>query len=120
MLQPLTITNLPPEEENTMKNTVFVTLAAALLIPGSAFASATLAQANNCMSCHAPDKKLVGPSYQDIARKYAGQKDVEAKLAAAMKNGSKGVWGELAMPPNANLKEEDAKTLAKWVLSGAK
>ena len=62
----------------------------------------------------------MGPAYQDVAKKYAGQKDAEGKLATAIKAGGKGVWGEVPMPPNPSLKDDEAHTLAKWILAGAK
>lgn len=80
-------------------------------------AAEELARKSACMACHAVDKKLVGPAYQDIAAKYRGQKDAEARLIDRVRKGSKGVWGEMPMPPNAQLKDEDAKTLVQWVLS---
>lgn len=91
-------------------------LAAAL----PAHANLALAQKNACMACHAVDKKLVGPSYADVAKKYAGQADAPAKLAASIKAGGSGKWGPVPMPAQAALSEADAKTLAAWVLGGAK
>ncbi len=85
-----------------------------------AFASKELATASNCMGCHALDKKLVGPSYQEIIKKYGGQKDAAATLATAIRAGSTGKWGAVAMPANAALAPEKAKTLAQWILDGAK
>lgn len=92
----------------------------AILVTAPAFASKELAQKNACLACHAVDKKLVGPSYQDISKKYAGQKDAEAMLAASIKKGGSGKWGPIPMPAQAALSEADAKTLAVWVLAGAK
>jgi cytochrome c len=85
-----------------------------------AFASQELAQKNACLACHAPDKKLVGPSYQDVAKKYAGQKDAEKTLTASIKAGGTGKWGPVPMPPQAALSDADARTLAAWVLNGGK
>ena len=93
-----------------------VALAAACSTP--AFANLALAQKNACMACHAVDKKLVGPSYQDVAKKYAG-KDA-AELAKSIKAGGSGKWGPVPMPAQAALRDADALTLAKWVLAGAK
>ena len=87
-----------------------------LLFSGAAMASAELAKAKNCLTCHTPDKKIVGPSYKDITAKRAGEKGAEAALAAKIKNGSKGEWGQVPMPPN-NVTDAEAATLAKWVLS---
>lgn len=72
------------------------------------------------MACHSVDKKLVGPSYQDVAKKYAGQKDALAVLIKSIKAGSSGKFGPVPMPAQAALSEADAKTLAAWVLAGAK
>ena len=69
------------------------------------------------MACHAVDKKLVGPAYKDVAKKYAGQKDAEATLVSHVLKGSKDVWGPVPMPANANVTEAEAKKLVAWVLS---
>ena len=61
--------------------------------------------------------KTIGPSYADVAKKYAGQKDAEAKLADKVKKGGQGVWGQVPMPPNAAVPDADIKALVKWVLS---
>lgn len=100
--------------------TVAATMLLTLLSSGSALANVQLAQKNTCMACHAVDKKLVGPSYQDVAKKYAGQADAEAKLVESIRKGGTGKWGSLPMPPQAALSEADAKTLAAWILGGAK
>ncbi len=83
----------------------------------AAFANADLAKAKNCMACHAVATKLVGPAYKDVAAKYAGQKDAEAKLVAKVMKGGSGVWGAVPMPANPQVTEAEAKTLVKWVLS---
>lgn len=70
-----------------------------------------------CLSCHQVDKKLVGPAYKDVAAKYKARKDAEAYLASKIKGGSTGVWGPIPMPPNGTVNDEEAKTLAKYVLS---
>jgi cytochrome c len=91
---------------------------AGVLIGGQAQAqdAAALAKAKNCMACHAIDKKLVGPSYKDVAAKYKGDAKAPAMLAAKIKAGGKGTWGEIPMPPN-NVTEAEAKELATWVLA---
>lgn len=93
---------------------------AALVGPAHALdaaAAKALAQKNACMGCHAADKKLVGPSYKDIAAKYKGMKPEE--LAASIKKGGAGKWGPVPMPAQAALGDNDAKLLAEWVLAGA-
>ena len=94
--------------------TVGLAIAAA---PAFAADELELAKKNACTACHAVDKKLVGPAYKDVAKKYAGDKTAEAKLVEKVKKGGVGVWGQVPMPPNANVKDEDVKTLVKWVLS---
>ena len=90
----------------------------ALAMPASA--SQELAQKNACTACHAADKKMVGPSYQDVAKKYAGQKDAAANLAKSIKAGGSGKWGAVPMPAQPSLSDADAKALASWILAGAK
>lgn len=82
-----------------------------------ALASEELAKKNACTACHGIDRKLVGPAYKDVAAKYRGDAKAEAMLVEKVKKGSQGVWGPVPMPPNANVKDEDAKTLVKWILS---
>jgi cytochrome c len=93
--------------------------ATSLLVP-PAFASMDLAKKNACMSCHAADKKLVGPAYQEVAKKYGDQKDAVANLAKSIKAGGAGKWGPVPMPAQPALSDADAKTLAAWILAAAK
>ena len=97
-------------------NRTLITLAMALSVAAPAMADEALAKSKNCMACHAIDKKLVGPAYKDVAKKYAGQKDAEATLVTHVIKGSKGVWGPVPMPANANVNEAEAKQLVAWVL----
>jgi cytochrome c len=99
-----------------MKRALFALLAATTLA-GPAFADLALATSKNCMACHAVDKKLVGPSYKDVAAKYAGQKDAVDKLSAKIMKGGAGVWGPVPMPANAQVNDADAKKLAAWVMT---
>jgi len=86
-------------------------------VAAPAFANADLAGKKNCLACHATDKKLVGPSYQEVAKKYAGQADASAKLADKIMKGGSGVWGQVPMPANPQVSAAEAKQLADWVLS---
>ncbi len=95
-------------------------LAAAALASTPAFASKELAQKNACMGCHATDRKLVGPAFQEVAKKYQGQKDAQANLATSIKKGGSGKWGPIPMPAQAALSDGDAQVLASWVMNGAK
>ncbi len=102
-----------------MKSVLISALVATGLVAAApAFANKDLATKSGCMACHAIDKKLVGPSYQDVAKKYKASD--EATLVGKVKAGGKGVWGQIPMPPNAKITDDEAKTLVKWVLGGAK
>jgi cytochrome c len=90
---------------------------AGLLIAGQASADEALAKAKNCMSCHAVDKKVVGPSYKDVAKKYAGNAAAVATLEAKVKKGGSGVWGTVPMPPNPAVSDADIKKLVAWILA---
>ena len=91
-----------------------------LALTSNSFASAALAKKNDCFACHAVATKLVGPAYQEVAAKYAGQTDARDLLAQSIRNGSVGKWGDVPMPPHPKLSEADAKRLATWILGGAK
>ena len=100
-----------------------VVVVAGLLSPGvglaaaPAFANPELAQKKNCMACHTMDKKVIGPSFKEVAAKYAGDKEAVDKLAKKVQKGGSGVWGPGPMPANAQGNEAEAKKLAAWVLS---
>lgn len=100
-----------------MKPRYLLAALGALAAATPALASLELAQKNACTACHAVDKKLVGPAYKEVAAKYKGDAKAEAALFDKVKKGSVGVWGQIPMPPNAHVKDEDIKTLVKWVLS---
>lgn len=102
-----------------MKSLLVVLLAMGGLVSTAAMADAglDLAKSKNCMACHAVANKVVGPAYKDVAAKYAGQKDAEAKLVAKVMKGGSGVWGAIPMPANTQVSEAEAHTLVKWVLS---
>ena len=100
-----------------MKYGVIVSLVAGLLASGAAMANADLAKAKNCLACHSVATKIVGPAYKDVAAKYAGQKDAEAKLAEKIIKGGSGAWGTIPMPPNPQVTDAESHTLAKWVLT---
>jgi cytochrome c len=99
---------------------IFAAVAVSALMSAPAFANTDLAKKNACMACHAVDKKLVGPSYQDVAKKYSGQQGAAANLAKSIKAGGAGKWGPVPMPAQAALSDADALTLATWILGGAK
>ena len=91
-------------------------LVAATGIAFSSLANEALARKNDCLGCHAVAVKLVGPSYKDVAAKYAGQTDAADQLSASIRSGSVGKWGDIPMPAHPKLSATDAKKLAEWVL----
>ena len=97
-------------------NKLILTAMIAVLAGVPALASQELAQKKNCMVCHAIDRKVVGPAYRDVAKKYTTQ-DVAAKLTQKIKQGGSGVWGAVPMPANTQVTDSEAKQLATWVLS---
>lgn len=103
-----------------MKLIAAALIAAGLAASAPVLANAELAKKSQCLACHTVDKKLVGPSYQDVAKKYAGNPNAPKLLAEHIKKGSKGVWGPVPMPPNAAVKDADIEILVKWILAGAK
>jgi len=90
---------------------------AAALAAAPAIANLELAQKSGCTACHAVDKKIVGPAYKDVAAKYKGDAKAQAMLEEKVKKGGVGVWGQVPMPPNSAVKDEDIKKLVAWVLS---
>lgn len=95
-------------------------LPALIVLLASAFASQAsladeaLAKSKGCLGCHGIDKKIVGPSYKDVAAKYAGQNVTDALAEKVIKGGG-GVWGQMPMPPNA-VSPDEAKKLVTWIL----
>lgn len=99
------------------KTSILLAAIGTALASAPALATEELAKKNACTACHAVDKKLVGPAYKDVAAKYRGDPKAAAMLAEKVKKGSVGVWGQVPMPPNAGVKDEDVKALVKWVLA---
>jgi cytochrome c len=101
--------------------TLLAAAAAATLAAGAHAADAkageAIAKASGCLACHTADKKLVGPSYQEIADRYRKDKGAQASLIQKVKVGGKGVWGDIPMPPNAHVKDADIKTMVQWILA---
>ena len=101
-----------------MKSLILSAAALALSLALPAQANEELAKKHLCTTCHVvKGTKTIGPTYAEVAKKYAGQKDAEAKLAEKVKKGGSGVWGQVPMPPNAAVPDADLKALVKWVLS---
>ena len=100
-------------------------------ISGSAFAAdvpvspvppadaMNIAGKNACMGCHAIDRKIVGPSFQQIAAKYRGDAKAPVRLEAKVRDGGSGVWGVLPMPSHRSMDSADIKKVVGWILAGA-
>lgn len=105
-----------------MKLRIFLTSLMVLSGLGNAFAQDSaevtdLVKASGCLSCHSVTEKIVGPAFKDVVAKYASDPDAVGTLTQSIKNGSRGKWGRMAMPPHASISNEDLKTLATWVMS---
>lgn len=102
-----------------MKRIVLAVLSAAATLAATspAFADEALAKSKNCMACHAVDKKVVGPAYKDVAKKYAGDAKASDMLASKVIKGGSGVWGPVPMPANAQVNDAEAKKLVSWIMS---
>ena len=79
-----------------------------------------LATKSGCMACHGVNNKIVGPGYNEVQARYKDQTDAESRLVKKVKEGGQGVWGMIPMPPHGHVKDDDIKTLVKWIMSGAK
>ena len=99
-----------------MKKALLI-LATSTVVAMPALADEALARSKNCMACHAVDRKMVGPSYKDIAARYANDAQAVAKLATKIQKGGAGVWGAIPMPANPQVSADEAKRLAAWSLS---
>lgn len=98
-----------------MKRALLILLASATVaLP--ALASAELAKSKNCMGCHAVERKLVGPAYRDIAKRYANDPAAADVLASRIVQGGSGVWGVIPMPANPRVSPDEAQKLARWIL----
>jgi cytochrome c len=100
-----------------MKVVALILGVAGLAVALASHASEELAKKHNCLACHAVDKKLVGPSYKEVAAKYRGDSSAPAKLFDKVKKGGQGVWGQVPMPPNTQVPDADIKALVSWILS---
>jgi cytochrome c len=103
-----------------MKSIIVSIAAAGLMVAGSAMATdmPALAKKNGCAACHSIDKKIVGPAWMDVAKKYKGDTGAEAMLIAKVSKGGSGVWGKVPMPAidAAGKKQDDIKQLVQFIL----
>ena len=124
-----TDTSVPPRTEKVGVALPAVLMAAALMapsaptttsIPNGPAAALALAQANSCTACHGVANKIVGPGFQEVAKKYTGRADIVDYLTGKIRKGGQGVWGPIPMPEQPQLKEADAKSIAQWIAGGAR
>lgn len=100
-----------------LQKTLVPLVLAAACVALPAQASEAIVKKARCVSCHAVDKKMVGPAYKDVAAKYKSDKDAVGKLAKKVREGGVGVWGQIPMPANPQVSAGEAETLVKWVLA---
>ena len=97
-------------------NRVLIATLATVCLSNAALADEKLAGAKNCLGCHAVGTQVLGPSFKEVAKKYAGNAAAVAQLATKIQQGGAGVWGAIPMPANPTVNDADAKKLAQWVL----
>lgn len=100
---------------STVAHATLALLCAATALPSGA--SPALARDKRCLNCHAIDRKLVGPAFKEVARRYSGQTDAPARLADKIIKGGGGAWGPVPMAANPQVSPAEARLLATWVLS---
>ena len=101
---------------NPVKLTLIASSVALLMAAAPAAADEALAKSKGCTACHDVKKKLVGPAYADVAKKYKADKEAQPKMVTSIVKGSTGKWGQVPMPPN-KVTDDEAKKLAAWILS---
>lgn len=99
-----------------MKPFLLLTTAALFMSSGAAFADDELYKTKNCFACHRIDRNHLGPAFKTVAAKYVDEKDVDVKLARRIREGGVGVWGTVPMPAQPQVTEDEALTLARWIL----
>jgi cytochrome c len=110
-------------KENKMKSyIVSIAVVTGLTFAGSVMSAdmPDIAKKNGCASCHAIDKKVVGPAWQAVADKYKGDAGAADKLSTKISKGGGGVWGAVPMPPQPKLSDADKKELVSFILGLAK
>ena len=95
----------------------FFAAAAVFVAPARGADAEALSQQKACAACHQIDVKVVGPSFKEIAAKYRGDDGAPANLAAKIKSGGSGVWGNIPMPPNSHVSDDEIAVLVAWILS---
>ncbi|WP_144186444.1 c-type cytochrome [Elioraea rosea] len=94
-----------------------VVVSAVLLAPWNAFASAELARSKNCVACHSVERRMIGPPFKDIAGRYANDGSAVQTLSQRIREGTVGNWGQMPMPEQPQVSQDDAEALTRWILS---
>ncbi len=99
-----------------MKSILLSTALGLLLPAGAAIADDEMYKTKNCFACHRIDRNTLGPSFKSVAAKYADDKTADVRLAKKIREGGVGVWGQVPMPAQAQVTEDESLTLARWIL----
>jgi cytochrome c551/c552 len=102
-----------------VRGVVSLVSAGAVPVPAASESAKSLAEKSGCLACHRVTGKVVGPGLAEVAAKYRGDGSADAKLRQKIRNGGAGIWGQIPMPPQPQLKEDDIGSLVKWILGGA-
>lgn len=96
-----------------------VALTACFMTTGARASDPEAMKKAGCLACHSDDKKLVGPAYKEVAKKYKGQADAPAKLFDKVRKGGSGVWGPVPMSPNPadKISDADLKGAIEYILN---
>jgi cytochrome c len=86
-------------------------------VAGTTLGGEALARARTCLACHQVDRKQVGPAYQDVAARFAGNPEAVTILSNAIRKGGRGQWGAVPMPAQPQVSEAEAAELARWILT---
>ena len=100
-----------------LRKIVFSILATSAFAATPSWADMALATSKNCMACHHPDRKVVGPAFREVAKRYINEPLALAALTTKIQKGGAGIWGVVPMPANPQVSEAEAQKLAAWVLS---
>lgn len=94
-----------------------IVVSAVLIAPWNALASPELARSKNCVACHSVERRMIGPPFKDIAGRYANDGSAIETLSKRIREGTVGNWGQMPMPEQPQVSQEDAEALSRWILT---
>jgi cytochrome c len=106
----------PSRPASVMRRAVWLCAFVGAIAAQPARADGDLARQRNCLGCHTLEDKRIGPSFKQVATRYASDRDAAARLALKIRQGGAGVWGPVPMPANAQVSEAEASRLVGWIL----